>query len=154
MFIKKEPSCSSHLCQRAVGQTKSILWIDKSKTEPCGQNLNHHASGKAKTAYTKKKVKHSRRNVNMCGCLSSSGPGWLNNQRSHWVYEDIAEQNAMPSVMELKLGWKWIVNQTNDLKHSSKTTKRQRKKKIRRLDWQNQSLDLNLIQMLWLYLKW
>lgn len=58
-------------------------------------------------------------------------------------YQQILDQNLLPSVRELKLGQKWIMYQDNNLKYSSKIIKEWlQRKKIHTLDWPSQSPDL------------
>ena len=86
------------------------------------------------------------------GCFSASGSGRLHiiqGTMNFLAYQQILDQNLLPSVWELKLGRKWILQQDNDPKHSSKTTKKWlRRKRIRTLDWPSQSPDFNPIEML------
>jgi len=96
--------------------------------------------------------------VKVWGSFSASGPGRLHiiqgNMNSH-AYQQILDQNLLPSVRELKLGRKWVLQQDNDPKHTSNSTKEWRKRKrIRTLYWPSQSPDLKPIEMLWLDLKW
>lgn len=115
---------------------KSILWTDESKIELFGHNQNCHVWRKANTAYQEKNllqtVKQSGGNVKVWGSFSASGPGQLyiiqGNINSH-AYRQILDQNLLPSVRELKLGRKWVLQQDNDPKHTSKTIKEWLKRK-------------------------
>ena len=125
---------------------KSILWTDESKIELFGHNQNCHVWRKANTAFQEKNllptVKQGGGNVKVWGSFSASGPGRLHiiqgNMNSH-AYQQILDQNLLPSVRELKLGRKWVLQQDNDPKHTSKTTKEWlKRKRIHTLDWPSQ----------------
>lgn len=70
------------------------------------------------------------------------------------MYQQIPEQNVMPSVKKLKLGQTWVFQHDNNPKHSSSSTKDWlRRKKICVFNWPSQSLDLNPIELLWQEVK-
>ncbi len=71
-----------------------------------------------------------------------------------WILHSIRKENVRPSVCDLKLKRTWVMQQDNDLKHTSMSTSEWLKKnKIKVLEWPNKNLDLNLIEMLWHDLK-
>ncbi len=91
------------------------------------------------------------------GCFAASGPGRLaiiDGTMNSALYQKILKENVRPSVCDLKFKRTWGMQQDNDPKHTSKSTSEWLKKnKIKVLEWPNQSLDLNLIEMLCYDLK-
>ena len=72
--------------------------------------------------------------VMLWGCFSSKGPGNI-----------IREHGIMNSMKYLEILHRWIFQQENDLKHTSKSTQKMlTEPKIKLLPWPSQSPDLNL----------
>ena len=69
-------------------------------------------------------------------------------------YLDILAKNLVASARRLTLGQKWIFQQDNILKYTSKSTKKWLlDQKINILQWSSQSSDLKPIENLWFELK-
>ena len=91
------------------------------------------------------------------GCFSAGGPGAL-----HKIdgitrgknYVDILKQHLKTSVMNLKLGCKWVFQMDNDPKHTSEVVAKWLKdNKVKVLERPSQSPDLKPIENVWAELK-
>ncbi|KAF7648140.1 hypothetical protein LDENG_00161510 [Lucifuga dentata] len=67
------------------------------------------------------------------GCFAASGPGRLaiiDGSMNSQLYQQILQENVRVSVRELKLKIKWITQQDNDPKQTSRSTKKSRRNVI------------------------
>ena len=127
-----------------------------------GHNAQQHVWKKPNTACQHKHLmpaaKYSGRVLVIGACSAATGPGHLaiiESAINSSVYQSIPESNMWPSVWLLKLVWKWVTQQDNDPKHSSKSTTECLKKKIiKALQWSSQSPDLSLTVMLYTSMNW
>ena len=86
------------------------------------------------------------------GCNAEKNPNTYYKVSSK--HQDILAKNLVASARKLKLDRRWIFQQDNDPKHTSKSSKKWFiDHEVNILQWSSQSSDLNPIENLWFELK-
>ena len=140
---------------RTVDQWKNILFSDQSKYNLFGNDGKKRVwrpkNTRFDTKYTKKCVKHGT-SAMVWGCFSALGTGpihKIDGIMDSFVYKDIMEDVMLPHA-EWEMPLKWIFQQENDPKHTSKVVKQWFKdKNITIMEYPAQSPDLNPTENLW-----
>ena len=117
---------------------QNILCTDKTTVELFGRNTQNYGWRKKGTAHQHKNlipnVKNGGGSIMVWGCFAAS------------VYQDILQEKVRLPVCQLKLHRSWVMQQDNDPKHRSISTKEWLQQKIiRLLEWPSQSPNLNPI---------
>lgn len=144
----------------SVQSWAKVLWSDESKFQIFGSSrrtyVRRKANEKMLPACIVPTVKHGGGSVMVWGCFSRIGVGDLvkiDGIMKKEQYLQILKDHAVPSGLRL-VGKKFIFQQDNDPKHTSKICKGYMQEQeddgvLKNMDWPPQSPDLNPIELLW-----
>lgn len=144
-----------------IEKWRNILWSDESKIVLYGgtgsrQYVRRPPNTEYQPKYTVKTVKHGGSKIIIWACFSYYGVGpihLINQIMDQAVYVEILDKVMLPYA-ENEMPLKWVFQQDNDPKHTSRKAKEWfRIKKIELLPWPAQSPDINPIENLWADVK-
>ena len=133
-----------------------VRWDQNGTFWPCRQRLA------SKEGCIQGKAPHTYRQIcwwiidalGLFCCQWSRGSCKINGIMNSTKYQDILAKNLVAAARKLRLRHRWIFQQDNEPKHTSKSTQKWFcEHKINVFQWSYRSLDLNPIENLWSELK-